>query len=315
MGAFTLDNWNDIIRQVNDLAQNPPDGCDPVDTLEEAEAPHKWSKDDIQQVQDNLTEICKDNSFSDIPDLWKQDTIDEINDAISQGWCNCNNCDCSNARGTVETYCGVIEQTDCTEESSNCPGACQAATSAAGQAALQKIYQWADAWLAYCATRTKEALDLANSYEQEAEAKAQESLDQANQCSPVGVVLSFTSLLASTPWTDSECQESDSPCSDRDPRSCQAWWQIVTRTTYHSPYGDYQDTYWPTAMAGTYTRSGTPIVLSIPGCSGVGHYGCFSNGCGPAGCYGYTQTVEVKLIQEFPFPSDNGGGGGGPPNC
>ena len=84
MGAFTLDKWNDIIRQVNDLAENPPDGCEPADTLEEVEAPHKWSKDDIQQVQDKLTEICKDNSFSDIPDLWKQDTIDEINDAIFQ---------------------------------------------------------------------------------------------------------------------------------------------------------------------------------------------------------------------------------------
>ena len=199
MGAFTLDQWNEIIRQINDLAENPPNGCESVDTLEEVEAPHKWSKDDIQQVQDKLTEICKDNNFSDIPDLWKQDTIDEINDAISQGWCDCNNCDCSNAKGIVETYCGAIEQTDCTEDTSNCPGACQAATSAAGQAALQKMYQWADAWLAYCATRTKEALDLANSYEQEAEAKAQESLDQANQCSPIGMVLSFTSLLAPTP--------------------------------------------------------------------------------------------------------------------
>ena len=83
--VWTLDDWNDIIQQVNDLAQNPPDGCDALEPLEEVEAPHKWSADDIQQVQDKLKQVCHDNTFSDIPDLWKQDTIDEINDAIGQG--------------------------------------------------------------------------------------------------------------------------------------------------------------------------------------------------------------------------------------
>ena len=100
MGAFTLDDWNRHYPAGQRPAQNPPDGCDPVDTLEEAEAPHKWSKDDIQQVQDKLTEICKDNSFSDIPDLWKQDTIDEINDAIANGWCECNE-DCDDTQGPI----------------------------------------------------------------------------------------------------------------------------------------------------------------------------------------------------------------------
>ena len=96
--VWTLDDWNDIIQQVNDLAQNPPDGCDPLEPLEEVEAPHKWSADDIQQVQDKLKQVCHDNTFSDIPDLWKQDTIDEINDAIGQGWCEC---DCDDTQGPI----------------------------------------------------------------------------------------------------------------------------------------------------------------------------------------------------------------------
>jgi len=87
--VWKLTDWNDIIQQVNDLAQNPDAGCDPIDPLEEVEAPHRWSKTDIQEVQDKLKEICEDNTFADTPDLWKQSIIDEINDAIDLGWCDC----------------------------------------------------------------------------------------------------------------------------------------------------------------------------------------------------------------------------------
>jgi hypothetical protein len=91
MGSvLTLDNWNQIIRQINNLAQNPPAGCNGVATLQPVTAPHRWSKTDIQQVQQALQGICPSDTFaSPIPDLWKQKTIDDINAAIANGWCNC----------------------------------------------------------------------------------------------------------------------------------------------------------------------------------------------------------------------------------
>ena len=216
-----------IIRQINDLAENPPDGCESVDTLEEVEAPHKWSKDDIQQVQDKLTEICKDNSFSDIPDLWKQDTIDEINDAISQGLVRLQQlrllqCQRDSRKHTVERL-----------NRRTAPRTPQIVLEPVKPPHLLPVRQpfrrctnGPTLGLPIVPHEPKEALDLANSYEQEAEAKAQESLDQANQCSPMSMVLSFTSLIRPTPWTDTENLISNSPCSERDPRSCQAWWQL-----------------------------------------------------------------------------------------
>lgn len=90
--VWKRDDWNDIIRQVNELAQNPDAGCDPVEPLEEVEASHRWSKSDIRQVQNKLKEICDENEFDDVPNLWKQRTVDEINEAIARGWCNCDKC-------------------------------------------------------------------------------------------------------------------------------------------------------------------------------------------------------------------------------
>lgn len=92
-GAFTRERWNEIIRQVNDLATNPDEGCDPVDTLEEVGPNHRWAKSDIRQVHDKLIEICANNSFGEIKNLWLQSTIDEIQDAIDAGWCDCDPCD------------------------------------------------------------------------------------------------------------------------------------------------------------------------------------------------------------------------------
>ena len=81
-------DWNDIIDRVNDLCTNPDSGCTGIDPLDDVEADHIWSVDDVQQVRDKLTEICSDNQFNADLRLWKQDIIDEINDAISRGCCN-----------------------------------------------------------------------------------------------------------------------------------------------------------------------------------------------------------------------------------
>ena len=118
--VWTLNDWNNIIQQVNDLAQNPEQGCDPVSPLESVDPPHKWSKADIQQVQDKLREICDENQFGDIPDKWKQSIIDEINDAIARGWCKeCCEEPCDDAGEEIEQS-EVVDATGCYWDSPNC---------------------------------------------------------------------------------------------------------------------------------------------------------------------------------------------------
>ena len=57
----------------------------------------RWSKADIQAVQDALKQACSNSAFeSPIPDLWYQRTIDAINKIVDGGgWCNCNKSCCA----------------------------------------------------------------------------------------------------------------------------------------------------------------------------------------------------------------------------
>lgn len=85
-------NWNEqIIIPINELATNPPGDCVPVDELPEAEENHLWTKQDIQDVHDKLKEICGDNEFDDLetPQLATVILIQQIEDAIENGWCDC----------------------------------------------------------------------------------------------------------------------------------------------------------------------------------------------------------------------------------
>ncbi len=90
---FSRKSWNeDIIREVNELCENPDEGCDPLEPLEEAERDHIWTKPDVTRVQDKLKEICVENEFDDMntPQLWHyDDIIVPIEEAIQRGWCNC----------------------------------------------------------------------------------------------------------------------------------------------------------------------------------------------------------------------------------
>lgn len=87
-----ITDWNEqIIQEVNNLAENPPSGCDPVTPLEEAEEDHLFMKQDVIDVQDKLKEICSDNNFTELntPQLIINDIIQELKDAIINGWCGC----------------------------------------------------------------------------------------------------------------------------------------------------------------------------------------------------------------------------------
>jgi hypothetical protein len=89
---FSRKMWNEeIIQPINALCENPPDGCDELSPLDEAEKDHIWTKKDVQDVHDKLEELCEDNDFDDLdtPQLDLKTIIEEILDAIQEGWCNC----------------------------------------------------------------------------------------------------------------------------------------------------------------------------------------------------------------------------------
>ena len=132
---FTRENWNDIIQKVNALAESPDPGCPGLDPLPEVDPDHIWTKDDIQVVRDKLLEICPDNEFTAEKEMWKQDIVDEINDAIALGWCNCA---CDNAAGAVVTYLATINQTACDPSGSE-PEVCHPSYVASGTSAMAWI--------------------------------------------------------------------------------------------------------------------------------------------------------------------------------
>jgi hypothetical protein len=87
MAAFKLSDWNDILRRINTLSANPPEGYSELAPLALVTDPHQWSVADITTVRTRLQAICSTNSFSAPLTLWSQAIIDEINAAIRNGWC------------------------------------------------------------------------------------------------------------------------------------------------------------------------------------------------------------------------------------
>lgn len=88
---LTREEWNeDIIQLVNDLCLNPNEGCNPIEPLEKIEPNHIWIRTDIIDVQNKLKEICNENEFDELDELWDfSDIIQPILSAITIGWCNC----------------------------------------------------------------------------------------------------------------------------------------------------------------------------------------------------------------------------------
>jgi len=87
-------SWEELINKVNDVLENPDDGCDPIEPLEVPEAPHRWAKSDIREVHDRLNEMPGDCfEFDPIPDLWKKSIIDNIEEQLENAWCECEGCE------------------------------------------------------------------------------------------------------------------------------------------------------------------------------------------------------------------------------
>ena len=91
--AYKLEDWNNLLDQVNDVITNPPEDTDcediEIDPIPHVGPDHKWSKADIQEVHDKLCQTCDDISFEPIPTRWKTSIITEIEDAMDEAWCEC----------------------------------------------------------------------------------------------------------------------------------------------------------------------------------------------------------------------------------
>jgi len=84
-----FESWNKVIQDVNQLCTNPDVGCDPLLELEEVGPDHVWVDEDVEKVRNKLKEICDENEFDAELDYWMHDIVQEISDAIDNGWCNC----------------------------------------------------------------------------------------------------------------------------------------------------------------------------------------------------------------------------------
>jgi hypothetical protein len=152
-------SWQELLDQVNNVLQNPPTGCDPIAPVDAPDPEHKWAKADITEVHEQLN-LMPGNcfTFQDIPDKWKVSIIEDIEDQLSNAWCDCGEecvAECSNAQaGRVYTYNGSLTATDC---GPNIPGGAIPGRNAMRDAFLagwnaRWILQddWSPAYIALC---------------------------------------------------------------------------------------------------------------------------------------------------------------------
>lgn len=229
--VWTRQDWNNIIQQVNDLAQNPPEGtdCEPLDTLSEVDPEHIWTRGDITSVQDKLIEICKDNTFSAELRLWAQDIIDEINAAIANGWCDCEEeClpECSNAQGNVTTYCGMLPATGCEGigPSPGCSAEGRDQVEQAGGEANTKIGQWADAWSEYCSLKdaVEDLQDELDALEAQLSALEQARDEACSHGDPEACNAAQAAVDAKQAEVDAKQAELDQKTQERDEKESEA---------------------------------------------------------------------------------------------
>jgi hypothetical protein len=105
-------SWEDLLKKVNDELENPPEetDCEPIAPIEVPGPEHRWAKSDVREVHDKLNEMPGNCfSFQPIPDLWKVATIEDIENQLSNSWCDCEEdeicCEpCPNAGETTTTF-------------------------------------------------------------------------------------------------------------------------------------------------------------------------------------------------------------------
>lgn len=85
---FSRENWNELIRDINEMIEDPPSGCESIGFLEEVDPEHIWTQKDVEDVRDKLEEMCPDNEFEeDLDKPWRKAIIDELEDNMR--FCGC----------------------------------------------------------------------------------------------------------------------------------------------------------------------------------------------------------------------------------
>ena len=89
---FSITNWNDLLEDVNEILENPPEGtnCEPIEAIELVEDPHVWSTENVEEVRDKLIKTCPDIEFKEELELWRPEIIDEIEEQMEEAWCHCS---------------------------------------------------------------------------------------------------------------------------------------------------------------------------------------------------------------------------------
>jgi hypothetical protein len=86
---FSRENWNKLIRDLNENLANAPGGCEGISPLDEVDPEHIWTKQDVEEVRDKIKEMCEDNEFGeDLNKPWRKAIIDEIEEQMNH-WCDC----------------------------------------------------------------------------------------------------------------------------------------------------------------------------------------------------------------------------------
>jgi hypothetical protein len=91
--VLTFNEWLALVNEINDLALNPPSGCDPVDPMPVPVSPEKWNITDVTLARNKLMELCGGNEFLAPSIKWNQELVNEISYSIfNVGWCGCSPC-------------------------------------------------------------------------------------------------------------------------------------------------------------------------------------------------------------------------------
>lgn len=102
-GPFKIDQWNALISDINDVLADPPEGCDPVTTMDEVEDPYIWLVEDVEELRSKMIETCPDIKFEEELEIWKTAIIDEIESQIPDMWCTCEECDAPEVNMPIAT--------------------------------------------------------------------------------------------------------------------------------------------------------------------------------------------------------------------
>ena len=116
---YKRSHWNGLVAEVNAVLTDPPDGCDPVDPLDELPENTIWAKSHIEDMRAAIAQTCPDIVFSEPLELWNANVLHEIEAALDQAWCDCEETCCQPCEPSEETefltsismtgVCGPIE--------------------------------------------------------------------------------------------------------------------------------------------------------------------------------------------------------------